>query len=73
MIDDATRIEPIALDAPQALTFEKDPAREHYQILLFGFAVNGFISELFWNWKSGPPLTLFAVTLQTRNAGETAG
>lgn len=73
MIDDATRIEPIALNAPQALTFEKDPAREHYQILLFGFPTNGFVSELAWNWKSGAPLTLFAVTLQTRNAGEIAG
>ncbi len=71
LIYNATRIEPLALDAPQALTFEKDPAREHYQILLFGFPANGFVNELIWNWQSGPALTLFAVTTQTRNAGET--
>ena len=73
MIHDATRIEPIALDAPQALTFEKDPTREHYQALLFGFPVGGFVTDLVWNWKSGPPLMLFAVTVQNGNAGVKAG
>jgi len=38
MIYNATRIEPLALAAPQALTFEKDPARERYQVLLFALS-----------------------------------
>jgi hypothetical protein len=62
LVDNATRIEPIALNAPQALLFEKDPAREHYQVLLFSFPVRGHVTELKWRIESGPPLAIFALS-----------
>jgi hypothetical protein len=63
LVTDATRIEPIALDAPQALLFEKDPAREHYQVLLFSFPARGLVTELRWRIESGQPLALFAMSI----------
>ena len=64
MVYNATRIEPLALAAPQALTFEKDPARERYQVLLFALPARGQVTELRCKWESGPPLLTFAVTTQ---------
>jgi hypothetical protein len=70
LIDDATRIEPLAVNAPQALVFEKDPAREHYQALLFAIPVQGALRELHCTLKSGPPLAIFAVTVQNNRSKE---
>ena len=64
MVYDATRIEPLALAAPQVLTFEKDPARERYQVLLFALPAHGHVMELRSKWESGPPFLTFAVTTQ---------
>ncbi|HXF27803.1 MAG TPA: glycoside hydrolase family 2 TIM barrel-domain containing protein [Bryobacteraceae bacterium] len=72
LIDEATRIEPLALLAPQALTFEKDPAREHYQALLFACPAHGHVSELRCRLESGPPLVIFAVTA-AEGATQTGG
>lgn len=41
LIDEATRIDPEALDAPRALLFVKDLAREHYQVLLYSIPTGG--------------------------------
>jgi beta-glucuronidase len=64
LIENATRIEPLALDAPRALIFQKDPAREHYQVLMFGFPTHGVIRELRLHLNSGPPLAIFAISAQ---------
>jgi len=74
LINDATRIEPLALNAPQALIFEKDPAREHYQALLFACSTQAGLRELRFVLKSGPPLAIFAITAQSnRSTEEQAG
>jgi len=70
LIDNATRIEPLALNAPQALIFEKDPAREHYQALLFAYPTQGALQELRCIWKSGPPLAIFGITVQSNRSKE---
>jgi hypothetical protein len=70
LVTEASRIEPLAVLAPQALVFEKDPAREHYQVLLFSLPSRGRVKELRWRFQSGQPLAIFAVTTQ---AGASAG
>jgi hypothetical protein len=69
LVHEATRIEPLALSAPQALTFEKDPAREHYQALLVACPAHGYITEVRCRWKSGPPLIVFGITTQKEAQG----
>ena len=67
-IFEATRICPIAVNAPAALLFEKDPAREHYQVLLQTVVPRraGRVVEMRCKLESGPPLAIFAITTQGR-------
>jgi hypothetical protein len=68
----ATRIEPLAIAAPQALVFTKDPARELYQVLLFVIRTRSAVKELLLQHKNGPPIALFGVTTGTAASGEAA-
>jgi beta-glucuronidase len=66
MIHRASRIDPMALEAPRALSYTKDPAREHLQALLFSAALDGgTVAEIGWQINSGEsPLAIFAVTAE---------
>jgi hypothetical protein len=63
LIFNATRIDPIALNAPRALLFRKDPAREHYQALVLTLAAAG-AESLTCKLAGDQPLFLFAVTAE---------
>ena len=64
MIFFASRIDPTAVNAPRALTYIKDSAREHLQALLFSIPLQGgAVSDLTYRLHPGqPPLAIFAVT-----------
>jgi hypothetical protein len=66
MIYRASRIDPTAVEAPRALTFVKNPAREHLQALLFSTRLDGGpVAEISWHINSGElPLAVFAVTAE---------
>ncbi|HVT92946.1 MAG TPA: glycoside hydrolase family 2 TIM barrel-domain containing protein [Bryobacteraceae bacterium] len=65
-VHEATLICPLATAAPAALLFEKDPAREHYQVLLHTIVPRrpDRIVEMRCRLESGPPLAIFAITVQ---------
>jgi len=67
LIHEATRIEPVATAAPQALVFMKDPVRERYQLLLFSIPVKGGrIERLHVKLNAAAqPLVLFAISAET--------
>lgn len=71
-IDGATRIEPIATAAPRALLFQKDPAREQYQLLLLPVPAGGQLAQIRLQWKSGSPLLFFAITTTNTNTSQKA-
>lgn len=66
LIDEATRINPVATAAPRALTFVKDVAREQYQALLWPVPVRkGTIQSLHCKLESQQPaLAIFAITAE---------
>jgi hypothetical protein len=66
MIYRASRIDPTAVEAPRALTFVKDPAREHLQALLFSARLDGGpVAEISWRMNAGElPLAIFAITAE---------
>jgi beta-glucuronidase len=72
LVSDATRIEPLAVHAPQALLFEKDPAREHYQLLLLSVPARGRITELRLRHENGPPLAVCAISTQSNSTANGA-
>lgn len=67
MIQDATRIDPVATEAQRALIFTKDTDREHYQVLLYSIPVEDGTLERIRCRLIGkqPPLVLFAVSAET--------
>jgi hypothetical protein len=67
LIHEATRIEPVATAAPQALVFVKDPVRERYQILLFSIPVKGGrVERLHVKLNTAAqPLILLAISAET--------
>jgi Glycosyl hydrolases family 2, TIM barrel domain/Glycosyl hydrolases family 2/Glycosyl hydrolases family 2, sugar binding domain len=66
LIDEATRINPVATAAPRALTFVKDIAREHYQALLWPVPLRkGPLQNLHCKLESQQPaLAIFAITVE---------
>jgi hypothetical protein len=71
LIQDATRVDPQTTESQRALTYVKDTAREHYQVLLYSIPVEGATLASLRCRLIGhqPPLALFAIT--TENAGAT--
>jgi hypothetical protein len=67
LIHEATRIEPVATAAPQALVFRKDPVRERYQVLLFSIPLKGEpVERVHVRLNAGAqPLLLFAIGAET--------
>lgn len=65
-IQDATRVAPIASQAPCALIFVKDVAREQYQALLYSISTGGRVVERITCRMEEPRLylALFAVTVE---------
>jgi hypothetical protein len=66
-IYDATRINPIAIEAQPALSFKKDVVREQYQFLLWSVSVKpGKIQNLRCKLNSGQPsLAILAITTES--------
>lgn len=66
LIDNATRINPVATQAQPALKFVKDIVREQYQVLLWSIAVESHnMASLVCRLNSGQPaLAIFAVTAE---------
>ena len=58
---------------PTGAHFRERPGPRTLPSTVIEYPVNGFVTDLVWNWKSGPPLTLFAVTVQDGNVGVKAG
>ncbi len=67
LIDNATRINPVATQAQPALKFVKDVVREQYQVLLWSIAVEKRdLTRLVCRLNSGQPaLAIFAVTAES--------
>jgi hypothetical protein len=67
LIDNATRINPVATQAQPALKFVKDIVREQYQVLLWSIAVdNRELARLVCRLNGGQPaLAIFAVTAES--------
>ena len=61
----ATRIQPRATEAQRALTFIKDPAREHYQVLLFSVPAEGNIQSIVLEGAGKDAMLLFGVTAES--------
>lgn len=66
LIYEATRIQPIAIQAQPVLTFIKDPAREHYQVLLFSVPVDGHVEAIVMEGDGKDALLMFGIA--TENA-----
>ncbi|HEV2382958.1 MAG TPA: glycoside hydrolase family 2 TIM barrel-domain containing protein [Terriglobia bacterium] len=66
LIDNATRINPVATQAQPALKFVKDIVREQYQVLLWSIAVESHnMASLVCRLNSGQPaLAIFGVTAE---------
>ncbi|MDI7275967.1 MAG: glycoside hydrolase family 2 TIM barrel-domain containing protein, partial [Anaerolineae bacterium] len=70
IIQDATRVDPVASRAPRAVLFVKDVSREQYQALLFSIPTGGRKVERLTCLMEAPGLclALFAVTLEQEGA-----
>ena len=66
LIDNATRIDPIATAAPRALEFVKDISREHYQVLLWPVPTERsmLVSLHCRLMPRQPAMALFAITAE---------
>jgi hypothetical protein len=74
IIQDATRVDPQTTESQRALTYVKETAREHYQVLLYSIPVEGatLASIRCRLAVQQPPLALFAITTEsTGTAKET--
>ena len=69
LIQDATRIDPQTTESQRAITYVKETAREHYQVLLYSIPVEDATLGSIRCRLVGqqPPLALFAIT--TENGG----
>jgi hypothetical protein len=67
LIQDATRINPVATEAQRALIFVKDTAREHYQVLLYSMRLEDSpVAQIRFRLSGEQsPLALFAITSET--------
>jgi len=67
LIDNATRIDPVATQAQPAQEFVKDVVRERYQVLLWSNTLeNRDLTRLACRLNRGqPPLAIFAVTAES--------
>jgi beta-glucuronidase len=67
LIDNATRINPVATAAQPALKFVKDVVREQYQVLLWSVPVEaGNLTRIVCRLNGRqPPLAIFAMTAET--------
>lgn len=72
LIQDATRLDPQTTEAQRALMFVKDTAREHYQVLLYSFPVEGAPLARIRCRLNGQqsPLAIFAITSESRAGSE---
>jgi hypothetical protein len=70
LIQDATRIDPQTTESQRALTYVKETAREHYQVLLYSIPVEGAALASIRCRLIGeqPPLALFAITTENASA-----
>ncbi len=70
IIQDAGRIDPQTSESQQALTYVKETAREHYQVLLYSIPVEGATLASIRCRLVGqqPPLALFAITAEEGTA-----
>ena len=67
IIQDATRVDPQTTESQRALTYLKETAREHYQVLLYSIPVEGATLANIRCRLIGqqPPLALFAITTES--------
>jgi hypothetical protein len=70
LIQDATRVDPQTTESQRALTYVKETAREHYQVLLYSIPVEGAALASIRCRLIGeqPPLALFAITTENVSA-----
>jgi hypothetical protein len=66
IIQDASRLDPLTTDSQRALTYVKDTAREHYQVLLYSIPTDGAVLSKIHCRLEGQqqPLALFAITTE---------
>jgi hypothetical protein len=66
LIQDATRVDPQTTESQRAITYVKETAREHYQVLLYSIPVEDATLASIRCRLAGqqPPLALFAITTE---------
>ena len=75
LIQEATRIDPQTTESQRAITYVKETAREHYQVLLYSIPVEDLTLASIRCRLVGqqPPLALFAITTETAARFEKRG